>query len=195
MKMSRHLLVAFSALVLGTGVVGVQSPAFGQVGAEVNLISVAPPPVRVEVIPPRPSQWHIWQRGSWVYGPAGYIWHPGRYVMPPTQGLLWVPEEWVNFGGGYRLVPGHWRGVAEPAPRPAIERVQVTVEPPAPQVEVIPVVPAGHAWIHGHWSWEGARYLWVPGHHMAIPEGQHAWEPGHWYRSGPNWFYANGYWR
>ena len=171
LQRSRHAVfsLALSALALST--ITVTAPAFAQVGPEVAIIRVAPPPPRVEVIPARPSPWHIWQRGNWMYGPAGYTWHPGRYVMPPTQGLAWVPEEWVSFGGGYHLVPGHWRGASEPAPRPAVERLQVLTEPPPQQVEVVPATPVGQAWVNGHWSWEGARYVWVPGHQMAHPRG------------------------
>jgi hypothetical protein len=84
--------------------------------------------------------------------------------------------------------------VGEPIPT-AIQRVSVVSAPPADQVEVIGPAPTGHAWVHGHWSWDGLRYAWVPGHYMLVPEGQHTWVPGHWYASSGRWFYASGYWR
>ncbi|PEH90863.1 hypothetical protein CRM82_04675 [Comamonas terrigena] len=28
---------------------------------------------------------------------------------------------------------------------------------------------AGHAWVSGHWRWQGHRYVWIPGHWVKAP--------------------------
>lgn len=27
----------------------------------------------------------------------------------------------------------------------------------------------GHAWVGGHWRWQGHRYVWIPGHWVKAP--------------------------
>jgi WXXGXW repeat (2 copies) len=42
--------------------------------------------------------------------------------------------------------------------------VVVGVAPPAPIVETVPAPPvAGYVWRSGYWSWNGVRYVWLPG--------------------------------
>ena len=192
MKLSRLALAAFAAF---SGAFGLASAVPHTALAQELRVIVAPPPLRFEVPGPRPGPYHVWRSGIWLWHADGrYIWHPGHWVMPPEGHTVWVKDEWVSFAGAWRFVPGHWRAVGDPIPT-ALQRVVVTVAPPADQVETIALVPEGHAWIPGHWSWDGARYVWVPGQHMAVPEGFHTWTPGHWYAGGGHWFYASGYWR
>jgi len=192
MKLSRHLLAAFTALATVV-VVGGVSPqvAYAQ---EVRIVT-APPPLRYEVPGARPGPYHVWQSGSWAWHPDGtYGWHPGRWVMPPQGRTVWVRDEWINYGGSWRLVPGHWTTVGTPIPT-VQQRVEVVSAPPVDIVETVGEVPVGHTWVRGHYSWDGVRYVWVPGHSMLVPEGRAAWVPGHWYANGGRWFYASGYWR
>jgi hypothetical protein len=192
MRVSRLLLASFSvfAAVFSVGAVS-PSVAFAQ---EVR-ISAAPPPPRVEVFGARPGPYHVWQGGSWGWHPEGrYEWRPGRWVVPPQGRTVWVRDEWVSYGGGYHLVPGHWRAVGERIPS-VLARVAATGEPPPEQVETVMAAPPGEAWVHGHWSWDGAAYVWVPGHLAPLPEGHHEWAPGRWSASRGHWFYTNGYWR
>jgi hypothetical protein len=192
MKISRHLLAGFTALsAMFVGSTLLPHEASAQ---EVRIV-LAPPPPRVEVITVRPGPYHVWRPGVWVWHVEGrYVWHPGHWDVPPPGKSIWVRDEWVSYGGSWRFVPGHWRAVGEHIPS-AIQRVVVAAAPPPPPVETIAVAPAGQAWIHGHWSWDGLQFVWVPGHFMAVPVGFTIWEPGHWFASGPHWFYASGYWR
>lgn len=42
--------------------------------------------------------------------------------------------------------------------------------PPAPLAEVESTPPApGMVWIAGDWHWNGADYVWVPGHWVSPP--------------------------
>jgi hypothetical protein len=77
-------------------------------------------------------------------------------------------------------------------------QVEVTIAPPAPRVEVIPVAPGPAdvwVWRPGHWRWNGADYVWqrghyarriragadwIPGHWDATPSGHYVWVGGHW---------------
>jgi hypothetical protein len=191
MKLSRHFLAAFTAFsAVGAILAAAPTEAFAQ---EVRVV-IAPPAPRVEYPTVRPGPYHVWQSGSWAWQPEGhYGWHPGRWVLPPQGRTIWARDEWVNYGGSWRFVPGHWYGAGERIV-PAAQRVTVAAAPPAEQVEIVEAVPEGRAWIHGHWSWDGVQYLWVPGHTMLVPEGFHTWQPGHWYANSGHWFFANGYW-
>jgi len=192
MKVSRCLLAAFTAFAAVVAAGAVATPVAS--AQEVRIVH-APPAPRVEVIGVRPGPYHVWQGGSWAWHPEGrYLWHPGRWVVPPQGRTVWVRDEWVSYGGAWHFVPGHWRAVGEPIPT-VYQRVAAVGEPPAEQAEVVGAAPPGQAWVKGHWSWDGARYVWVPGHHMLIPDGLHEWVPGTWYAAGGHWFYRSGYWR
>jgi len=192
MKLSRRVVAAFTALATVVAVGGVSPQvAYAQ---EVRVI-VAPPAPRFEIPGARPGPYHVWQAGSWRWGAEGtYGWHPGRWVLPPQGRTVWVHDEWVSYAGSWHLVPGHWTAVGVPVPT-VQQRVIVSSAPPADVVEEVGALPVGHAWIRGHYAWDGVRYVWTPGHTMAIPEGRAAWVPGHWYEAGGHWFFANGYWR
>lgn len=71
--------------------------------------------------------------------------------------------------------------------------VEVGVAPPAPQVEVVPVVRPGYVWAPGYWAWRGHRHVWVRGHYIRERRGYH-WVPDAWVQVGPRWHYAPGHW-
>jgi hypothetical protein len=76
------------------------------VGVEVGI---APPPLRVETVPPPPSPAHEWVPGHWQWNGAQWVWRPGHYLRRPTPVSYWVPAAWVPTPSGrYRYVPGHW---------------------------------------------------------------------------------------
>ncbi len=55
--------------------------------------------------------------------------------------------------------------------------------PPAPRVEVVPPPRPGQVqtiWQPGQWHWNGAGYVWIPGHYVERVVGTSRWEPGHW---------------
>jgi hypothetical protein len=194
MKALRHLLTATAAVL---ALAGVQpTVAHAQINAEIN-ITIAPPARKVEVQYASPGADYVWHRGDWVYNPeiGNYVWHPGHWVIrPDAEHTVWHPGDWVNFQGGWRYVPGHWRTVAEgPAPE-YIKLVDVRKEPPILQVEAVPAPLANYSWNRGHWAWDGNDYRWVRGNWLINPHEYTHWQSGHWYHSGVNYFFQNGYW-
>ncbi|MBN8872562.1 MAG: YXWGXW repeat-containing protein [Rhodospirillales bacterium] len=68
---------------------------------------------------------------------------------------------------------------------------------PPPRYEAVPPPPPGPmVWEPGHWHWNGATYVWVPGHYVhrhphyrtwvegrwvwAPGQGRWIWQPAHW---------------
>jgi len=90
-------------------------PAFAQVrlGVDLGAIHVrvapdAPPPVRVEVRPYRPSRNHVWIGGYWDRQDDRWAWAPGRWEEPGQRGSRWVRPQYRREYGSYRYEPGHW---------------------------------------------------------------------------------------
>jgi len=72
----------------------------------------------------------------------------------------------------------------------------VAVSPPAPVVETPPPPPAPQAvWTPGYWSWNGVRYVWVPGRYVVPPFPGAVWIGGRWVAHGPAWVWVDGRWR
>jgi len=74
----------------------------------------APPPAPappVEVVPATPGPAYVWAGGYWAWrGPRrGYVWVPGRWVVPVQPGYVWVPGYWAPGPSGYVWIEGHWR--------------------------------------------------------------------------------------
>lgn len=80
---------------------------------------------------------------------------------------------------------------------PAFARVDVAVvigvPPPAPIVEVVPVVRPGHVWVPGYWTWHRDRHLWLRGRWVVARPG-YVWVPERWIQSGSRWQLQHGYW-
>jgi WXXGXW repeat (2 copies) len=74
--------------------------------------------------------------------------------------------------------------------------VYVRTPPPPPLAETIVVAPGpGYFWVPGYQSWNGNRYVWVPGHYERAPYGRHVWVPGRWVHNGHGWYWREGHWR
>ena len=94
---------------------------------------------------------------------------------------------------GYGSV-GYGTGYGQPVPQ--ANEGYVSVAPPAPYVEVIPLLPfAGAIWINGFWNWHGGRHHWSPGRYERPREGygyrQHSWGQrgqGQWQQNGGGWY-------
>jgi len=98
--MKRFLLPILCGLVLTAGIADAQV-----------AIRIGPPPVRREVIPPRPRDhrdW-VWQRGYNRWDGQRYVWVPGIYVAPPHRGARWIPGHYRHTRRGYIWIEGHWR--------------------------------------------------------------------------------------
>ncbi|APR88198.1 lipoprotein, putative [Minicystis rosea] len=77
-------------------------------------------------------------------------------------------------------------------PRP----VAVREAPPAADyaTEVVPVAPrADYVWIKGHWHYNGARWIWLPGRYEAPRRGAR-WVPAHYEGRGGAYYYVPGHW-
>jgi hypothetical protein len=77
-------------------------------GAVSISVGIAPPPLPVYTQPEAPGPDYIWEPGYWAYGPAGYYWVPGTWVLAPEPGLLWTPGYWAFVNGSYVWNPGYW---------------------------------------------------------------------------------------
>ncbi len=163
-------------------------------------VPMAPPPPRREMMPPRPSQDHVWQPGHWAWRGGQQMWMPGMWSAPPAPGYGWQPPVWERQGRGWRYGEGHWI-TAQPAvpsevyePPPPVEMV-VPSAPPPPIDEAHPDAPFANAvWITGHWFWNGARYTWLSGR-WSGPRPGAVWEAAHWVQGPGGWRLQQGHWR
>ncbi len=99
--------------------------------------------------------------------------------------------------GGYGG-DGGGRGYGQPVPQAGGPYEQpgivVDVAPPAPYVEVIPVLPfLGALWIGGYWGWRGGRHSWVPGRYEQ-PRPGYGWNAHAWVNEGGRWYLRGGGW-
>ena len=103
-------------------------------------------------------------------------------VVAPYPQRVYAPQP-VPVGPG----PGPYYGGAP-------DEVVVDVAPPAPYVEVVPVIPyAGAIWIGGYWGWHGGRHNWVPGRWEA-PRPGYSWRAHAWVNQGGRWHLRGGGW-
>ena len=81
---------------------------------------------------------------------------------------------------------------ANPYPPPPVPRAEMVPPPPGP--------PPGTAadqvmvWRHGHYEWNGATYIWVPGRYMVRPAGMTRFVDGHWAMRNGAWVWIGGHW-
>jgi WXXGXW repeat (2 copies) len=74
--------------------------------------------------------------------------------------------------------------------------VYVRIAPPAPRAEVRIAAPGpGYVWVGGFHRWDGAAYVWVPGHWVLPPRPRAVWVSGHWRHGRRGWFWVEGHWR
>ncbi len=78
------------------------------IGCVVSHPRVAPPPLKQEVRPVKPSVQHVWIPGHWKWAGGRYVWIGGHWTKPKA-GKVWVPGYWKKKGSHYVWVPGHWR--------------------------------------------------------------------------------------
>jgi hypothetical protein len=84
------------------------TPAQADVSVVVGVNFGPPPPLPVYVQPPAPAPNFLWTPGYWAWGPAGYYWVPGTWVLAPAPGLLWTPGYWAFDDDAYVWYPGYW---------------------------------------------------------------------------------------
>ena len=84
-------------------------------------------------------------------------------------------------------------GYSQPVPVDG-DYVVVDMAPPAPYVEVVPLIPfAGAFWIGGYWGWNGGRHHWVAGR-WEQPRPGYGWRPQVWAQQGGRWHLHSGGW-
>jgi len=71
--------------------------------------------------------------------------------------------------------------------------IDIDIAPPAPRVEVVPVVRRGYVWAPGYWDYRGREHVWVPGRYIRERHGYH-WVPDRWEQRGPHWHRTEGHW-
>ena len=101
MKGSRRALLL--GLVIAAGAVA--APTMASAGVVVD-IDVAPPPIRVEPVPP-PRVGYVWTPGFWEWRGHEHVWVPGRW-MGERRGYRWVPDRWEQRGPHWHHERGHW---------------------------------------------------------------------------------------
>ena len=79
--------------------------------------------------------------------------------------------------------PAHRMAAVAPYPPPP---KRAEIPPPAPSVDVL--------WLVGHWSWDGAKYGWTPGHYVQRPTPTANWRPGYWDQDSGGWLWTEGHW-
>jgi hypothetical protein len=74
-------------------------------------IETAPPPAKVETVPPKPGSACAWLDGRWESVDGGWQWIPGAWVLPPAECHYAPPVAvWTESSGNGTLYysPGRW---------------------------------------------------------------------------------------
>jgi len=110
-------LSVFTAVAATTWIAAAQAQSVqivSQPQAEIVIAPNAPPPARVEAIPPPPnaeSQLMYWRPGRWAWNGGAWEWSGGQYVERPAPQAVWEPGHWVQQpSGGYVWMDGRWQG-------------------------------------------------------------------------------------
>jgi len=97
----------YSSLCLAVPLILAAGGAFAQ--TEIIAPS-APPPMRVEPVPPPPSAGTVsWEPGFWSWNGGNWVWVAGHYVERPSAQAVWEPGHWVEQANGWLWVAGRWQ--------------------------------------------------------------------------------------
>jgi hypothetical protein len=70
--------------------------------------TIAPPPLRTEVVIAKPGPDFVWISGYWGWKGGRYLWITGRWVKA-RPGRVWVIGHWERRGLHWVWVKGRWR--------------------------------------------------------------------------------------
>ncbi|MGC9451369.1 MAG: YXWGXW repeat-containing protein [Oceanipulchritudo sp.] len=77
-------------------------------GANLIIVTQAPPVPPPEVVVAQPTPHHLWIPGYWTWRHERYEWMAGHWEVPPRPGAQWVNPRWENEGNAYRFFEGYW---------------------------------------------------------------------------------------
>jgi hypothetical protein len=73
--------------------------------------------------------------------------------------------------------------------------IYVPEPPPSPEKEQDGLPPAQQdVWVAGYWTYDNARWAWMPGHWSVPPQTGKAYVAGHWDHTERGWVYTPGHW-
>jgi hypothetical protein len=81
---------------------------YGHDGYDDDLVTIAPPEPRYEVIGVAPFVGALWIGGHWNWAGGRYAWAPG-YWSRPRPGYRYESPRWNRHGRGWRQDRGGWR--------------------------------------------------------------------------------------
>lgn len=102
-NLAKAAMAAGAAMVLSLGALSV--PGVAQAGVAIS-IDVAPPPPRVEVLPP-PRVGYVWAPGHWEWVGGHHAWIGGVW-MPARPGYVYHGPEWRQRHGHWVYYEGRW---------------------------------------------------------------------------------------
>ena len=72
-------------------------------------VAEAPPAPQASEVdrPTAPQAGAVWVEAHWIYGPTGFSWVAGRYVVP-RAGHVFVPPRWASLDGQYYFFTGFY---------------------------------------------------------------------------------------
>jgi WXXGXW repeat (2 copies) len=100
--------VSFFFLVAALLFAAIPAPSSAQL--MVGFTIGVPPPALpyYSTIPAAPAPNYIWTPGYWAWGPYGYYWVPGTWILAPQTGYYWTPGYWGYNNGYYGWNQGYW---------------------------------------------------------------------------------------
>jgi hypothetical protein len=75
-------------------------------GAAEIITEMAPPPGKVEIMPPA-RDGYVWSAGHWEWSGRSYYWVGGTWVVQ-RRGAHYVPSGWEQRGDKWHFVKEHW---------------------------------------------------------------------------------------
>ncbi len=124
-----------------------------RVEAQLIQVTLAPPAMRVEAMPPSPGPGQAWVAGFWAWGGTRYVWTPGHWEQPPQPTAVWQRPRWQRHPRGWGFTPGQWMRPGM-HPTPMAPAQTVFVAPPAGPV----YAPGPHGRGRGHGGHGGERH-------------------------------------
>jgi hypothetical protein len=108
--MFRRSFLVLGALPLTACAGSLPHPPYApQATSALTPVEFAPPPGRIEAIPPRPLTADAWVDGEWIYRHGRWFWLLGRWVKTPP-GARYAPWVCVHaIDGSAYYAPSIWR--------------------------------------------------------------------------------------